>query len=71
MDRKTREQLAAKAGVTIERADAIMDALDGLEPEERREFLRRVKQLGEWADRNGISIEELCRVRYGFSRAAG
>jgi hypothetical protein len=62
MDRKTREQLAAKAGVTIERADAIIDALEELEPEKRAAFFKSVRELAEWADRNGISIEELCRV---------
>jgi hypothetical protein len=54
------EKLAAKAGVTVDQFNAVVDELDDMPPEERAQLIKVASVLMELADDNGVSIEVFC-----------
>jgi hypothetical protein len=58
---KTRQQLAAEAGVTEAQLDAVEDALDALDPVLRAAVLKAMPEIERIARENNITLDDLCR----------
>jgi hypothetical protein len=58
---KTRQQLAAEAGVTEAQLDAVEDAFDDLDPALRAEILKAIPEIRRIARENNITLDDLCR----------
>jgi hypothetical protein len=56
---KTRQEMAAEAGVTEAQFEEVEIALYGLDPAHRAEFIKAICELKRFAEKNNITVEEL------------